>query len=582
MIKGPENCIIVLARNHIMRLVGLIFIITAFTACATTPPTPPWYKSYGFNSYKEVIHPSSVSVLVKALSDSDPWVRYEAADALGNIRPGAKEAVPALIKALGDSEQYVRFRAAFALGNIGPEAKEAVPTLIKALGDSYKSVREVAADALGKIGPEAKEAVLALIKALGDSDARVRYWAADALEKIGPGAKEAVLALIKALGDSDARVRYGAVKALGKIGPAAESVVPALIAVLSDPEPDMRREAILLLRQIGYTGNDFLESLEKIASKDPNDSVKKSASDVLLKIKFSVLASGKTFESKSTSTSAPPASEKNKPASYYKGLGQSWAVVIGISKYNYSGQNGLTNLIFADDDAKAFARVLRNLGWSESHIKLLVNEEAIKRNIEIALESWLTKAGQNDQIVLFWAGHGFPDPEDPEKVYFACYDTDILIPVTGYRMDKVRAALEERKVKNVILLADTCHAGKLITRGDRGISIVPQIDKMRREKRVPKGWIFMVGADTDRQAIEHTSWRNGAFTHCLINGLSGEADGFESIAPKDGIITMRELRAYLNTAMPDATQKVLGVAKRPIITTSSGDSDIWNLTLQAK
>jgi len=114
---------------------------------------------------------------------------------------------------------------------------------------------------------------------------------------------------------------------------------------------------------------------------------------------------------------------------------RNWAVIIGISQYQYSGQKGLTNLIFADDDAKSFARSLHNLGWNESHIKLLTNEEATQRNIMIALESWLSKAGPNDQIILFGAGHGFPDPEDPEKVYFACYDTDISIPATGYRMD---------------------------------------------------------------------------------------------------------------------------------------------------
>ena len=174
------------------------------------------------------------------------------------------------------------------------------------------------------------------------------------------------------------------------------------------------------------------------------------------------------------------------------------------------------------------------------------------------------------------------NPEDPEKVYFACYDSDLKIPATGYRMDRVRSNLEERNAKNVIVLADTCHAGKLITRGDRGLSIVPIIKKMSREQKVPKGWIFMVGADTDRQAIEDTSWANGAFTHSLIKGLSGKADGFQSAGAKDGIVTMGELKAYMNTAMPDETQKVLGVAKRPVITTNTGDPDIWNLTLQAK
>jgi hypothetical protein len=263
--------------------------------------------------------------------------------------------------------------------------------------------------------------------------------------------------------------------------------------------------------------------------------------------------------------------------------GSSWAVVIGISKYKYSSLNGLPNLIFADDDAKAFARTLKNLGWSESHIKLLLNETATQRNIMIALESWLTKAGPNDQIILFWSGHGYPDPEDPEKVYFACYDTDISTPATGYRMDYVRRALEERKSKNVILLADTCHAGKLITRGDgsRGISIMPDLNKIAREKKVPKGWVFMVGADTDRQAIEHTSWSNGAFTHSLIKGLNGEADGFQSAGAKDGVVTMGELKAYMTAVMPDETQRVLGVAKHPVITTNTGDPDIWNITLQA-
>jgi uncharacterized caspase-like protein len=223
--------------------------------------------------------------------------------------------------------------------------------------------------------------------------------------------------------------------------------------------------------------------------------------------------------------------------------------------------------------------MLLKLGWKESHTKLLVNEHATEKNIKIALESWLTKAGSNDMIVIFWSGHGYPDPNDPEKVYFATYDTDINIPATGFRMDRVIMSLEERNTKNVVILADSCHAGKLITRGDRGISIVPQIEKMRREQSIPNGWIYMVGADTDREAIEHTSWRNGAFTHCLLEGLSGKADGYESVAHKDGVVTMGELRAYLNSDMPEKTQRVLGVAKNPIITTNSGNPDIWDLTL---
>jgi len=264
---------------------------------------------------------------------------------------------------------------------------------------------------------------------------------------------------------------------------------------------------------------------------------------------------------------------------------QRWAVVVGISKYQNAGKAGLANLVYADSDAEAFSAALKSQGWKESNVKVLTNEQATEKNVKIALESWLTKAGPDDLIVLFWSGHGYPDPEDPEKVYFACHDTDLSIPATGYRMDKVRAAIAEAKARNVLILADTCHAGKLVTRGDKGvggISVEGYMQKLQRESTVPKGWIFMVSAEADRQAIEHTSWSNGAFTHCLLKGLAGAADGFESSGAKDGVITMGELRAYLSSAMPEETQKLLGVAKRPMIATSTGNPDIWNLAITGK
>lgn len=261
-------------------------------------------------------------------------------------------------------------------------------------------------------------------------------------------------------------------------------------------------------------------------------------------------------------------------------MGSHYAVVIGISKYKYADESkGFGNLLYADDDAKAIAELFRRNGWPQQNIKTLIDETATKRNIQIALESWLTKVRSNDLILLFWAGHGYPDPEDPQKVYFACYDTDISIPSTGFRMDRVRDFLEERKARNVVLLADTCHAGKLITRGERGVAVMPYIQKTKHEDDLPEGWVFMVGADTDRQAIENSSWRNGAFTHCLIDALQGKADGYEGAGYRDRIISLGELKAYLLSAMPEETLKVLGVARHPIIATSSGSPLIWDLPL---
>jgi len=277
---------------------------------------------------------------------------------------------------------------------------------------------------------------------------------------------------------------------------------------------------------------------------------------------------------------APQHSSPREPRKATVSSGTAWAVVVGLSTFEHAGKGGLTDLVFAADDARSFAQSLLKQGWAKDHIAMALNEEATERNIRILLESWLTKAAQDDLIVLYWAGHGFPDPEDPEKVYLACHDTDVRIPATGFRMDRIISILRERNARNVIVIADTCHAGKLITRGERGLSVVPSVKRMRERDEVPKGWVFMVSAEADRQAIEHSSWRNGAFTHCLLQGLGGKADGYQSAGPRDGTVTLGELRAYLTTTMPEETQKVLGVAKRPLITTSTGDPNIWGLSLQ--
>ena len=259
-----------------------------------------------------------------------------------------------------------------------------------------------------------------------------------------------------------------------------------------------------------------------------------------------------------------------------------FAVIVGIGQYRNEGKAGLTNLVYADRDAEGFAAALRRQGWRDDEIRMLVNEQATKNNIQKALDEWLTKADRDSLIVLFWAGHGYPDLADPERVYFACHDTDLASPSSGFRMDRARRALAEHEARNVVVLVDTCHAGKFMSARGRSVSVVPRIERLRHDTTLPKGWVFMGGADTDRKAIEDKAWTNGAFTHCLLEGLSGRADGYQSAGPKDGIVTMGELRAWLESTMPDETLKVLGAAKRPVITTSSGDPGIWGLTLRAK
>jgi HEAT repeat protein len=115
-------------------------------------------------------HDAAVQALRKSLKDTDGLVRVWSALALFRIEPEAPpeiETIGEVVANKGNTD--VRIQAAVAIVQIGPRAKEAVGALITAL--SSPGVRRHAAYALGAIGPDAKEAIGALTRVSGGSGA---------------------------------------------------------------------------------------------------------------------------------------------------------------------------------------------------------------------------------------------------------------------------------------------------------------------------------------------------------------------------------------------------------------------------
>jgi HEAT repeat protein len=176
-------------------------------------------------------HDSAVPALIKCLSHADDAVRWNAAEALGEIGPSAEEAVPALTKSLKDGGDSLRCDAAKALGKIGQKAGSSAEALKTALKDSDIFVRPGAAIALWQISRD-PAAIDALVEALHSKRDLERRMAAEALSEFGPDAKAAIPALLKALRDKDSSVSDHAIVALGNIGPDAKEAVPHLVEAL--------------------------------------------------------------------------------------------------------------------------------------------------------------------------------------------------------------------------------------------------------------------------------------------------------------------------------------------------------------
>jgi HEAT repeat protein len=187
---------------------------------------------------------------LRASLNRDPPGEY-AADLLARLQPPA---VDLLTDALQDPECPGLRAVLDALSDLGPEARDAVPSLLRTLQHTEPRIRLWAAQALLSIDrPAAKKAVPVLADLLTVEDFPYRVNVFIALGELGPAAVAAMPTLIQELdGRSRARPRYAAyaARALGRMGRAARSAAPALRASLRSLWPD----SAVALGRIGFAG----------------------------------------------------------------------------------------------------------------------------------------------------------------------------------------------------------------------------------------------------------------------------------------------------------------------------------------
>lgn len=209
-----------------------------------------------------------VEPLIRTLKVGDMHIRWEAAEALGNI--GDERAIEPLIESLKDEYEVNRHFAANALDKIGWKPgddieeiyylaakskwndllnlrESSVDLFIKALKDKNMGLRSTAVSSLGYI-KDAK-AVSPLIEALKDESKYVRENAARALGDIGD--KRAVEPLIDALKDECSFVQTLAARALGEIGD--KRAVESLIQIVEFKDTYLSEIAIKSIEKIGDT-----------------------------------------------------------------------------------------------------------------------------------------------------------------------------------------------------------------------------------------------------------------------------------------------------------------------------------------
>jgi uncharacterized caspase-like protein len=250
---------------------------------------------------------------------------------------------------------------------------------------------------------------------------------------------------------------------------------------------------------------------------------------------------------------------------------EKYAVVIGVSHYKDSS---IQQLHFADRDAQAIREFLLSPEggrFKPDKIAYLVNEEATLKNIRTALYTFLTAARQQDLVLIYFAGHGQPDPHDPRNLYLLPYDTETYnMGGTAFPMWEVQDVFSRViKAQRIVTFTDACHSRGISGESAEGPSQGRGTAGWRRDAQAgPGNNLFnqylaryagdnqravLTASDISEYSMEGASWGggHGVFTHFLLEGLRGKAD-----RNADGTVTAGELFDYVQERVVSATGKL--------------------------
>jgi hypothetical protein len=246
-------------------------------------------------------------------------------------------------------------------------------------------------------------------------------------------------------------------------------------------------------------------------------------------------------------------SEKSLKVHYTERRRNIWAVVIGINQYPK-----VRPLKYAVDDARIFYNHLVDFNQiPRENVTLLLDQDATLTRVRSTLGTHLkNKAGKDDMVIIFFAGHGAtekegmsPDGDGLEK-YLLPYDADPKdLYATALPMGEISKIFSRIQSERLVFIADSCYSGASGGRtidlaGTRSTISEAFLDRLTGGK----GRVIITASGANEVSAENDSLKQGVFTYYLVEGLKGKAD-----ADKDGVITVDEAYQYVSEAVPRAT-----------------------------
>jgi hypothetical protein len=269
--------------------------------------------------------------------------------------------------------------------------------------------------------------------------------------------------------------------------------------------------------------------------------------------------------------SAPPDARPPDPSAPRPPRAQSpkrfYVLSIGINEYRDPAVQDLNGAV---NDARRVADLFGRQAPG-STVRLLLDQDATRNNVLSALRAIKDEAGPDDFIVIFLSGHGGSVGGDWR---FNCHDS----PLVGGELAACLNDLTDlehfrSRPRKVLVAIDACHAGQLAREvGLRSLMSQPKRHSLtersnpgspdeesdpilgrffRKEAKEAEYGELVFLASCQPSELSRDGVENGLFTKALLEALRGASD-----ADRDGLVTVKELRAFMAWRMDKLVYKI--------------------------
>ncbi len=219
-------------------------------------------------------------------------------------------------------------------------------------------------------------------------------------------------------------------------------------------------------------------------------------------------------------------------------------LLVGVNRLDDPRLQGLTNAV---PDALAVDELLTNLGYETTALYDNAPQAASTptlANVVAAIDKLCAVANSNTLPLAYFACHGVLANG---QMYLVMADTrrDDYAH-TGLPLALLVQKLKSCAAQRAVLLIDACHSG--ITEG-REVDIEPAspAEFFSTLQENTRGFAVLSACSSLQIAHEVAMGAHGLFTHFLLHGLRGDADGCSANGNGKGYVTLTDLAVYVHT-----------------------------------